>query len=192
MNDAVAVRAIEGIGDLGRIAQDFIARQRSTRESRGQRFAFEELHDEEGEAILFAKVVEDADMRMVQRPDDAGFAIEALAELRVGGEFGGQDLDGDLPVESSIDGPVDVAHASGGDGGDYFVGTQPGAGSEGREHDAANYSRALGPRGAVTSFTRGNGLRPRRALASGLRPEPTRRVYCRQARPARQDHGADA
>jgi hypothetical protein len=29
-----------------------------------------------------------------------------------------------------------VAHASGGDGGDYFVGTQPGAGSEGREHDA--------------------------------------------------------
>ena len=120
MDDAVAVCAIEGIGDLGRVVDDFVSRERPARQPRGQRFALEELHDQEGDAVLFAEVVQDADVRVVQRPDDAGFAIEALAQLRVGRELRGQDLDRDLTIEAGVDGAVHMAHASGGDGGDYF------------------------------------------------------------------------
>ena len=128
VDDAVAVRAIERVGDLGRVADDLVGRQRPARQPRGQRLALEVLHDQEGDAVLLADVVEHADVRVVQRPDDAGFAVEALAELRVGGELRRQDLDRDLAIEAGVDGAVDLPHASGGDGGNYFVGTQPGAG----------------------------------------------------------------
>ena len=47
-----------------------------------QRLAFEILHDEERGAVLLAHVVQRADVRMIELRDRAGFAIEALAELR--------------------------------------------------------------------------------------------------------------
>ena len=96
MDHAVAVRAIERVGDLDRVADTSLGRQRAACEPRGQRLALEELHDQVGDAVLLAEVVQDADVRMVQRADDAGFAIEALAELRVGGELRRQDLDRDV------------------------------------------------------------------------------------------------
>ena len=52
---------------------------------------------------------------MRQLRDRAGFAIEALAELRIGGERRGQDLDRDDAIEAGIARLVDFAHAAGAD-----------------------------------------------------------------------------
>ena len=47
MQDAGAVRLVEGAGDLGRVAQRLAERQRPARQPRRQRLAVEVLHDEE-------------------------------------------------------------------------------------------------------------------------------------------------
>ena len=59
-----------------------------------------------------ADVVERADVRMIELRDRARFAIEPLAELRIGGEQVRQDLDRDDAIEAGIAGFVDLAHAA--------------------------------------------------------------------------------
>jgi hypothetical protein len=80
--------------------------------------------------------------------------------LCVGSKLLREDFDRDLAIEARIDGAIDVPHASGGDGRDYFVGTQPGARGQRRDHDAANYS--WGTRIAASSLVSlsGTGHRP--------------------------------
>ncbi len=104
MDHAVAMRPVERIGDLGAVADDLVRRQRPARQAAGQRLAFEVLHDEEGDAVLLADVVEHADVRVVQGRDRAGLAVEPLTQLRVVREDGREDLDGDRPVEPGVAG----------------------------------------------------------------------------------------
>ena len=72
------------------VLQRLVERQRSLREPVGQRPTVEILHDQEGRALLLADVVQRADVRMRELRDRAGFAIEPLAELRVGCECVGR------------------------------------------------------------------------------------------------------
>ena len=46
MHDALAVRAIERVGDLGAVSQRLVQRQRSLRQPVRQRLTFQQLHDE--------------------------------------------------------------------------------------------------------------------------------------------------
>ena len=124
VDDAVAVRAIERVGDLGAVADHLVGGQRPARQPAGQRLALQVLHDEEGDAFLLADVVEHADVRMVHRPDRPRFAVEPLAQLRVVGEDRREDLDGDGAVEPGVAGLVDLPHPAGPDRGDY-LGTGP-------------------------------------------------------------------
>jgi hypothetical protein len=59
---------------------------------------------------------------MIQRGDGAGFALEALAALRVGGKIRGKDFDGDVAAEARIARAIDFAHTAGAEGRDDFVG----------------------------------------------------------------------
>ena len=68
-------------------AERLVQRQRRRVASRvGQRLALEKLHDEKRRAVVLADVVERADVRMLELRERARFALEARAELRVGGE----------------------------------------------------------------------------------------------------------
>ena len=126
MDDAVAMRAVERVGDLGAVADHLVGRQRAARQPAGQRLAFQVLHDEKGDAVLLADVVEHADVRVVQRPDRPRFAVEPLAQLRVVGEDRREDLDGDRAVEPGVAGPVHLSHPAGPDWGNYLGRAQPG------------------------------------------------------------------
>jgi hypothetical protein len=60
-----------------------------------QRLAFHELHgDKEKPVVRLAHVVDNADVRMVERRTGLGLVEEALASLRVRGHFRRQELDG--------------------------------------------------------------------------------------------------
>ena len=59
-----------------------------------------------------------------------GFAVEAIAELRIVGELGGKDFDGDDAIEARVARLVDLAHTAGSDGGDDFIRAESSAGSE--------------------------------------------------------------
>ena len=72
---AMVQRAVECQTTTGRMAG------RGSLEPRRQRFAFQVLHDEVGDAILLADVVQSADVRMIELRDGAGLAIEAGPEL---------------------------------------------------------------------------------------------------------------
>ena len=84
-------------------------------------------------AVLTADVVERADVRVVERGDRAGFALEPLAELRVAGEVRRQDLDRDGAIETRVARLVDLAHPARAERRHDFVRTESRTGGE--RHD---------------------------------------------------------
>ena len=69
--------------------------------------------------------------------DRAGLAVEALAELRIGGEGFGKNLDRDGAIEPRVAGLVHLAHAAGTNRGEDFIG--PETSSEGQRHGLGVY-----------------------------------------------------
>ena len=90
-------------------------------------FAFQQLHDGEGLALLGSIVVDGEDVGMREGGHDLGLALEAGQPGRILGKLRGQDLDGDVAIESRVAGPIDFAHAARADGGADLVGTELGA-----------------------------------------------------------------
>jgi hypothetical protein len=82
------VRGIERVGDLDAEIEHALERQRTTRDFLLQRVAVEQLHHDEGLAVVLADVVNHADVRMIQRRGDARFAAEALEHLGIRGQLG--------------------------------------------------------------------------------------------------------
>ena len=72
------------------------------------------------------------DVRMVQRRQRLGFALEARQPLGVVGEGLGQDLDRDVATQLGVGRAIDLAHAAGAEGGDNFIRAEAGAGCEGQ------------------------------------------------------------
>src|SRR5215467_15934375 len=87
MNDAFPVCGVERITNLRAIFQGLIQWQRSTK-----RLAVDVLHNE----IVRTDIVKLADMRMVQRSDCPGFALESFAEVLT------RSLDGDDAIETCV------------------------------------------------------------------------------------------
>ncbi len=72
MRDLLAVRGVERITDLRRVFQCLFERQGTFK-----RFTFDVLKHE----VIRPHIVQRANIRMIERRDRAGFALEALAEL---------------------------------------------------------------------------------------------------------------
>ena len=67
---------------------------------------------------------------MRQRRDRTRFALEARQRVRVGRHGRRDDLDGDVAPQPRIAGAIDLAHATGADGGNDFVWAESSAWSE--------------------------------------------------------------
>jgi hypothetical protein len=74
--------------------------------------SLEKLHHEERMALVLADVVQGTDVRMLEPGHRAGFALEALAPHRVGGQRRRQHLDRHRPVEPGVARLEDLAHAA--------------------------------------------------------------------------------
>ena len=86
MDDAFLVRRVERLGDLARNREGVGDRQRPAREAIGKGGALDQLEDQRGHAIGFLEAVDRADVRMIERGEQAGFAREAGTTLGVCGE----------------------------------------------------------------------------------------------------------
>ena len=110
VDDSLRVREAEAVaqllhdGDL--VAEGALPRPDDVLEV----LPLEELHGHVGEAVLFAEVEDGDDVRVVELGRRLGFPQEAAAEVGIGGEGGGDRLDGDEPVEERVLGLVDLAH----------------------------------------------------------------------------------
>ena len=112
MDDAARVRGVERIGDFGGDLQQLLEMDRPARDAMLQRLAFEEFHHEEGVALIFADIVDGADVGIVQRGGGAGFAAEAFQSLRIAGSLIREKFDGHGAAEADVFGFVDDAHAA--------------------------------------------------------------------------------
>ena len=77
-----------------------------------ERDAVQQLHGQEGALFVFADLVDDADIRMVQRGGGARLAPKSLQSVRVAREFVGQEFQSDVPPQIEIFGLVNDAHAA--------------------------------------------------------------------------------
>ena len=146
MDDALAMRLVERVGDLDGDLQRLVERERPFLEARGQRLALEMRHDQVVRAIDAADVVDAADVGMVQRGDGAGLALEPGPQIGIASNLTRQDLDGDRSIEACVAGSVDLAHAAGSEGGDDLIRAEPGAGAE-SQTCAVDYRVIREPRG---------------------------------------------
>ena len=102
MDDALAVRRIQCIGNLNRQWQELLGIQRAIGDEVLERLAVEELHDHEGAAVLLAYVVDGADGGVVQCRGGLGFTAEAGERLRVMSNVLGKEFEGDEAMQPSV------------------------------------------------------------------------------------------
>ena len=113
MDDPFPVRRVECLGDLTRDRERLGDGQRPAGQTIGERRPFDELEDQRGHAVRFFEPVDRADVRMVERREQARFAREAGAALGIGREVRRQDLDRDVTTELAVARAIDLAHATG-------------------------------------------------------------------------------
>ena len=139
VDDALVVRGGEPLGDLARVVDGLARRQRAAVQAAAQRFAFEQLRDDVGRAVVDADVVDGQDVRVIELPGGARLLLEAMQPARIRRERLGDQLDRDVAPETRIARAVDLAHAAGAEPADDLVGTDRGAGRDGMR-DAADHS----------------------------------------------------
>ena len=146
MDDSLPVGGGQRIGHLDRNPQRLVQRQTRSFRARAcasafERFPLQELHDEKRGARFLADVEERADVRMGESRDGARFAVEAFAELRVGGQRLGEHFDRDGAIEARVSSFVHLAHATCADLRGHFVGAEARTGSEGQTLCRGLYGR---------------------------------------------------
>ena len=129
MRDALPVRLVERVGDLGGDLQGLVERERALFKARGERLAVEMRHHQVVSAVDAADVVNTADVRMVQGRDGACLALETRSRKSVSlAGSAGEDLDGDGAIEPRVPRSIDFTHAARPKGGEDLVRAEAGAG----------------------------------------------------------------
>ena len=83
MHDAFGVGGVESVGNLDSQEQHGFDFERPATDLVFERFALEELHDDEGLAVVIANFVDGADVGMIQRRSGLRFPLETGERLRV-------------------------------------------------------------------------------------------------------------
>jgi hypothetical protein len=107
------------------------AKARRSREMVGERWAFDQLHDEHGHVGRVFKVVNGCDIGMIERSQDFGFPRKPSQACMVASEGIRQDFDGDSAAEPGVPGPVHFSHAACADGRNDFVCAEPNSAYQG-------------------------------------------------------------
>jgi hypothetical protein len=124
MHHAALVRSLQPLANLNPIFQHQFGWKRALRQAFGQRLAFQELHDQEVDAILMADVVQGANVGMVQGRYSAGLAIETLLGVWIIRKMTRQDFYCDRAIKASVLRSIYLAHTAGAERRDDFVGAE--------------------------------------------------------------------
>ena len=90
-----------------------------------ERFAGQQFHDGIHHARGFAEIVDGQDVRMRERGDGPGFALESRARVGVGDDVGRKDFDRDMALELGVACAIDLTHPTGAKRCNYFIGAKP-------------------------------------------------------------------
>ena len=110
--DSGGMRRIECIRDFDPQPQHLVNFHRAPADPVFQGHPFEKLHRDEGMAILFANIVDRADVGMIESRGGLGLTSKSRQRLCISGHFVRQELERDETVQSRVFGFVDHAHAA--------------------------------------------------------------------------------
>ena len=109
MDDPARVRECQAARDLDRQTNGLAHGQRAVPvDALLERVAGQVLHDDVGEPVDLADVVDRHDVRVGELREGLGLADEQLAQALIAGGLRVQDLDGDVTVERLVAGEVDL------------------------------------------------------------------------------------
>ena len=111
MNDALLVGRFERVGDLPRDRDRVGEQEWPLADSIGERRTFDQLHDERAGAVHLFEAEHLRDVRVIQRRQDLGFALEAREPIAIGRQRVWQHLDRHLPLERRVFSSIDLAHS---------------------------------------------------------------------------------
>src|SRR5882672_1521144 len=100
MEDTFFVSRVESVGELNAEFERAIERQRSGANDLVERFAFQQLHRDEGFSVVFFDGIDGADARVVQRGGGTSFKKEALMAFGVLQFVFGKKFEGNTASES--------------------------------------------------------------------------------------------
>jgi hypothetical protein len=118
------VRRFERLGDLSADAQRF-ADGHSRAATHRQGLPFDQLEDERANASVLLQTVDRCDVGMVQRCEQARFALETGEAGGISGEGFRQDLDRNVASQPAVAAAINLAHTSGAETADDLVRTNP-------------------------------------------------------------------
>jgi len=113
MDDAPLVSGIQGVGELDANLHGAIDRQRAGGQNFIEGITDEELHSDEGAALVLFDGVDGADCGMVKSGGGAGFPKKAFEGLRVALVRFRNEFEGNAAAEPGVFGFIDDTHAAG-------------------------------------------------------------------------------
>ena len=133
VGDALLMGAADRVGKRYREVEKPVDRQAAGRNHLVERLSLDELHGQEVEPFAIRTLgvldrVDRDDVRVVERGDDLGLALEALQPLGIFGHVGGQHLQCDAALQAGVLCDIDLTHAAGCQQLDDLVGSQLGSG----------------------------------------------------------------
>src|SRR5262245_10054910 len=112
MHDAFIVRRLQRERDLTRDVDRLVERYGAALETTRQGAALDELEDEKAHGRHLLEAVDRADVRMIERGQYLGLALEACETFGVVSHRCGQKLQRDVAPELGIPCAIDLAHAA--------------------------------------------------------------------------------
>jgi hypothetical protein len=113
MNDAALMRRVERAGHLHRQVDGLRDGDRAGLQQLLDALALAQLHHDERLAVVLLDVVDDADVRVVERGGELGLAVEARERRGLGRQPRRQELERDVAAELHVVRAVHDAHAAG-------------------------------------------------------------------------------
>ncbi len=111
MNDALIVCLLESFGDLSGDL-DGLIRGHALLNQLLQSRAVDELHDEEALVVCFLEAVDRGNVRMIQRCQNFGLALEPRQTLWILCNRLGKHFDGHVTPELGVLGPIHLTHTA--------------------------------------------------------------------------------
>ena len=111
MDDAFLVGCGERVGHLATQIDDLLQVERLLVDHRLKGVSFEQLHDDEGLAVMLSQVVDRADVGVVESRSGPGLSLKALQGRRALGQLLRQELQSDLATEVQVLGCIDHTHS---------------------------------------------------------------------------------
>ncbi|MDP6372786.1 MAG: hypothetical protein QF463_07345 [Vicinamibacterales bacterium] len=112
MDQSFGVGAVERISHLRHYLLNLIERQRPAVQRPRQRPGGDQRHDDVGEPVGFAEIVNREDVWVLEVGQHLGFLPKAAEELGVLGQMARQDLECDVALDRRLVGLVDRRHAA--------------------------------------------------------------------------------